>query len=278
METARISLPGQGKTSVPVRDSITVMILTFNEEANIVRALDAVRWARRILIVDSGSTDKTLEIVARYPVARVVTRPFVSFEDQCNFGLTQVTTEWVLSLDADYELSDALATEIAGLSAPETVAGYTAHFIYRIHGQPLRASLYPPRTVLYRRARALYRNEGHGHRVSIDGRVEDLRAPVYHDDRKPLQRWFASQQRYAAEEARHLLSAPTSQLTRRDRIRRMAWPAPGLVFLYTLFVKRCLLDGWPGWVYVLERTIAESMIALEVVKRRLEAKAPSLND
>jgi hypothetical protein len=101
----------------------------------------------------------------------------------------------------------------------------------------------------------------------------DLRAPIYHDDRKPMQRWIASQQKYAAEEARHLLLTPISQLSRSDRLRRMAWPMPGLVFLYTLLAKRCLLDGWPGWVYVLERTIAESMIALEISKQRLASEA-----
>lgn len=257
-----------------MRDAIGVMILTCNEEANIARTLDAVRWAREILIVDSGSTDKTLEIVARYSTVRVITRSFDTFADQCNFGLTHLKTEWVLSLDADYKVSDELASEIARIEAPPSVAGYEARFIYCIHGHPLRASLYPPRTVLYRRTQAVYRNEGHGHRVVINGRVAELRAPIFHDDRKPLQRWFASQQIYAQGEARHLLSTPTADLSGRDRIRRMAWPAPGLVFFYTLLAKRCLFDGWPGWVYVLERTIAESMIALELVKRRLDDKVP----
>ena len=49
----------------------------------------------------------------------------------------------------------------------------------------------------------------------------------------------------------------------------MAWPAPILVFLYTLITKRCVLDGWAGWLYVLQRTLAETMIALEIVDRRL---------
>lgn len=250
-------------------DDMTVMIITYNEEANIGRTLEAVRWAKRILVVDSGSTDATLEIIGRHAQARVVTRAFDSFARQCNFGIAQVTSPWVLSMDADYEVSEELGAEIARLEPSAAVSGYSASFVYRIYGRPLRSTLYPARTVLYRCANARYQDEGHGHRIAVDGAVIPLSAPIFHDDRKPLSRWIASQQRYARAEAAHLLAAPKASLGRSDRIRLMAWPAPMLVFFYTLLVKRCLLDGWPGWYYVLQRTIAEMLIALEVVDRRL---------
>ncbi len=167
-------------------DEITVMILTFNEESNIARTLDALAWAPNVLIIDSGSTDETLAILARYPNVRIVTRKFDTFADQCNFGLTQVHTPWVLSLDADYELSEALGREICGLTPESRVVGYRAGFIYRIFGKPLSSTLYPDRVVLYRTGLAKYRNEGHGHRVMIDGTITALAARIYHDDRKPL--------------------------------------------------------------------------------------------
>ena len=265
------ALSDAARQAVGVADQLTVMILTFNEEPNIARTLDAIKWVGRILIVDSGSTDATLDIVARYSQARVVTRKFESFAEQCNFGLTEIRTAWVLSLDADYELTPAIAAEMRALAPGREVNGYCAGFIYRIYGRPLRAALYPPRTVLYRPERARYLNEGHGHRVVIDGEVRHLRGFIYHDDRKPLTRWLASQQGYAHREAGYLLSTPRAELKRTDRIRLMGWPAPILVFLYTLFWKRCILDGWSGWLYVLQRSLAEIMIAIEVVDRRLRA-------
>ena len=70
-----------------------------------------------------------------------------------------------------------------------------------------------------------------------------------------------------AEEAEHLLASRPHELSLVDRIRLMAWPAPILVFLYVLFVKGCILDGWPGWFYALQRTLAEIMIALEIIDR-----------
>jgi glycosyltransferase involved in cell wall biosynthesis len=254
-------------------DQITALVLTHNEEDNIGRTLAALRWVRRILVIDSGSSDRTLEIIRRFPQAEVVTRAFDSFAGQCNFGLSLVGSRWVLSLDADYVVSDTLFHEIEKLSPTKDIIGFRASFIYRVYGRDLRSTLYPPRTVLYQKDKAKYRDEGHGHRVQIVGTVAHLRAPIYLDDRKPLPRWFANQKKYATLEADYLLQTPRASLGLSDRIRLLAWPAPILVFLYTLIVKRCAFDGWAGWLYVLQRTLAEIVIALEIVDRRVRRSA-----
>jgi glycosyltransferase involved in cell wall biosynthesis len=252
-----------------VLDDITPLIITYNEAPNIRRALGKLVWARRIVVIDSVSSDATLEILGSYPQVEIISHPFADFASQCNFGLTQIATPWVLSLDADYELSDELVEELRAVKPSDTIGGYRARFIYRIHGQPLRGSLYPPRTVLYRKANASYRNEGHGHRVAVDGDVLQLRGVIYHDDRKPLARWIASQQSYARKEAEYLLGQRRDSLTANDKIRLIGWLAPIGVFCYVLFAKGCILDGWPGWYYALQRVVAEALIALEIVDRRL---------
>jgi glycosyltransferase involved in cell wall biosynthesis len=163
--------------TIAVRDQITPLILTYNEAPNIRRTLGKLSWAESIVVIDSGSTDGTLEILRRYRQVEVVQRPFIDAASQCNFGLTQVTSPWVLSLDADYELSDELIRELSALAPPYGVVGYRAHFVYRIFGRPLRGSLYPPRTVLYRKDRACYRQEGHTQRVVLDGQVLPCHLP-----------------------------------------------------------------------------------------------------
>ena len=85
--------------------TVTPLILTFNEAPNLRRTLARVAWAREIVIVDSFSTDETMHIAQSFPQARILQRKFDTFADQCNFGLQQITTEWVLSLDADYVLT-----------------------------------------------------------------------------------------------------------------------------------------------------------------------------
>ena len=258
-------------------DGVTPLIITYNEIANIERTLAPLGWARRIVVIDSGSTDGTVEMMRCFPQVEVIQHPFTDFASQCNYGLTQIATPWVLSLDADYELSETLMRELESLRPAGNIAGYRTRYVYRVHGRPLRATLYPPRTVLYRKNKACYQKEGHGHRVVVDGEILPLAGVLYHDDRKSLARWLKSQQRYARDEADYLLGLRVP-LTRADRIRLMAWPAPIAVFFYTLLVKGCVLDGWPGWYYTLQRALAEILLALEIVDRRLRGNTATSAD
>ncbi len=249
--------------------AVTAVIITFDERENIERTLDALQWVRSVLIVDSCSTDGTTELAqSSHANVRVLRRPFDSFAAQCNFALAQVDSEWVLSIDADYVITKDLATEISALSPPKDVAGYCAAFSYHVFGRPLRTTIYPPRTVLYRKALARYEDEGHGHRVTVAGDVRHLLYKIDHDDRKPLSRWIRSQDHYSVVEARHLLSVPKATLTAQDRLRLRIYVAPAVMFFYLLFIKRFLLDGWPGWYYVMQRTVAEMLLSLRLLTEK----------
>lgn len=252
---------------------VSVLILTYNEAANIGRTLSALSRFPEVIVLDSGSTDATCDIAAGFPNVRILTRPFDEHAAQWNFGLSQcgIVRPWILALDADFVLADSLTEEIARLAPDESTAGFRISFRYCIFGRALSGNLYPPLVALYRRDRACYVQEGHTQRAVVDGAILSLNGRIDHDDRKPLSRWLASQQNYARLEATHLLAKPTGNRRFSDRIRLMGWPAPIAVFLYTLVVKRCLLDGWPGWLYVLQRTLAEIMIAIEIVDRRSRA-------
>jgi hypothetical protein len=224
--------------------------------------------------LDSGSTDATLEIIAQFPNVRCRTRPFDTHAAQWTYGLTEcgIARPWVLALDADYVMSAELAEEIAALSPGAAIGGYLASFRYCIFGRPLRAALYPPVIALYRREWTKYIQQGHTQRAVVNGKVGRLRGKMDHDDRKPLSRWLASQLRYSKLEADHLMSTPRGSLRLVDRVRLMVWPAPIAVFLLTLFYKRCILDGKRGLFYVLQRTVAEILISLEVIQRRILRK------
>src|SRR5262249_10537798 len=163
----------------------TPVVITYNEAPNIARTLNRLLWAKRILVIDSGSTDETVDIVRSYPQAEVIHRPFDDCASQWNFANSQVAQGWVLSLDADYELSTAFEDELRGLDTSDRISGYSARFVYRIFGRPLRCSLYPPRIVLYRKEKAYYRNEGHTQQLVIIGDVLSLSNVIFHDDRKP---------------------------------------------------------------------------------------------
>ena len=261
-------------------DDVTVLILTYNEEANIGRTLAALVRFPRVVILDSHSTDKTSQIVAGFENATFHTRAFDQHSAQWNYGLgsCDIQSGWVLALDADYVVSRDLADEIEALDPIPSVSGYSIAFNYCVYGRRLSSSLYPAHVVLFQRNRGRYEQHGHTQRLVLDGQIANLCARIDHDDRKSLARWISGQCRYAKLEANYVLGHPLSDLRPIDRIRRTGIWTPLLVFFYTLIWKRCIFDGWAGWLYVLQRTLAEMMITLEIVDRRVRSKNTTVDD
>lgn len=253
-------------------DSLSVLVLTRDEEPNIARTLARLAWAPRVLVLDSGSTDATLALARQFPNVRVLERPFDTFAGQCNFGLAQLDSEWALSLDADYLLTEELATELRALTPGADEAGFTTGFRYCVNGRPLRGTLYPPRTVLFRRARARYVDDGHAHRVVVDGGVRPLRGLIWHDDRKPLSHWVRAQDHYAKQEAEKLMAHRDEGLSFNDRVRKTIVLGPPAAFLYTLLVKGVCLDGWAGWHYAFQRALAETLLSLRLIETKWAAR------
>ncbi len=250
-------------------ERITPVLLTYNEEPNIARTLSRLRWAQEIVIVDSGSTDNTQAIVAEYTNARLIERPFDSHAEQWNFALkeTDIATDWVLALDADYLISEEFIDGLKSVDFDGDVVGYRAAFRYCVLGKKLRGSLYPPVAVLFKKSLAHYEQEGHTQRVALDGRVADLSSMIDHDDRKPLSHWLQSQIRYMALEAKHIQTSDWNQLCWNDKIRKLILPAPVLVFFYCLVIRKGLLDGRAGLYYAMQRTVAETILSLQLLER-----------
>jgi glycosyltransferase involved in cell wall biosynthesis len=251
-------------------ETITPIIITFNEEPNIGRTLAALSWAKEVVVVDSLSSDRTRDIAAAHPNVRVRTREFDAHAAQWNFAIADdaILTDWILCLDADYVLSDDLIAELKTLTPPPETCGYEARFVYCIAGHALRGSVYPPVTILFRRGVGRYRQDGHTQRLEVTGAVQRLSGAVLHDDRKPLSRWLASQSRYMELEARKLEEASSDDLALPDRIRKAIVLAPPLVLIYTLVIKGAILDGWPGLYYAMQRAAAELILSLHLLHRR----------
>lgn len=254
-------------------DQITPVILTYDEEPNLARTLSALTWARDVLVVDSFSQDRTLEIARSFPNVRAVQRQFDSHAAQWNHALDHggIATPWVLALDADYVVTPELREELAGLRPPDEVSGYRASFTYCIGGVPLHGSLYPASIVLYRAARARYYQDGHTQRLAIhSGRVDALDELLLHDDRKSGSRWLRSQRRYASQEADKIVCSSISALTWPDRVRTVPFAAVPLVAMHCLVVKGVLRDGRAGLTYTGQRMLAETLLSVALVRRHLK--------
>jgi glycosyltransferase involved in cell wall biosynthesis len=248
---------------------VTPLVLTFNEAPNIARCLERLSWASRIVVVDSVSTDETARLVRGFPNAELHERRFDNHTAQWNFGVDLVQTPWVLSLDADYMLNDHFNSALLSLTPSDEVDAYYVPFRYCIQGQPLSSCLYPPRAALFQKDRCRYVEDGHTQLLSVQGKTATLSTPIDHDDRKPLSRWLWAQDRYAALEATKLLGADPSSLRLQDRLRLWMAPAPMVAFVYTLFARGLIRDGWRGWYYVFQRTLAEILLSLHLLEHKL---------
>ena len=249
-------------------DQVTPIILTYNEAANIGARLRELSWASDMVVVDSFSDDDTVKIVSAFPQARLFQRKFDNHASQWNFVLkeTDIRTDWVLALDADYHLPEEFANELQSLSCPDGTAGYRTRFVYCIHGRPISSGVYPPAVVLYQRKLAEYIQDGHTQRLVLNGAIETLRSRLHHDDRKPLSAFFKAQDNYAKLEANKILSSSREELSLADRIRRLRILAPFAVLLYCLIYRGGVFDGWRGFYYAFQRMLAEALLSLYLIE------------
>jgi len=255
-------------------DHVTPVLLTHNEAQNIARTLSNLLWAKDIVVVDSGSTDGTLEVVQSLPKVRVFKRSFDSHGNQWRYAVeeTQIATDWILRLDADYQVSDALIADIAALDPNAPVSAYSVSFDYAVFSHKLMASLYPPKTVLLRKGRFSVRDRGHTEAWNVDGPVAKLRGTIVHDDWKPTGQWLIGQVRYMQRELSFLQMDKTG-LSRWLRLRPPLMPIA--VFLYCLLGKGLLFNGRAGIFYALQRMITEATLSLMVLEEKLRKACDS---
>jgi len=245
---------------------ISAIILTYNEEDNIHRTLIALKRVDEVIVIDSDSSDKTKQIVKEYPNATLYVRSFDNMRNQWNYGHTAAKHDWVLSLDADYLVSENLLNEIAQLDL--TKDGYAAPFRYCIYGHPLRSAVLPPRIVFYNRHKSTYIQDGHTQRLTVDGDVGKLSNYVLHDDRKSLNRWLWSQQIYSAQESIKLNESGVS-LSFVDHLRKKTFLTPFIIFFYCLFWKGGIWEGRKGMFYAIQRLYAETILVMRIMDHKI---------
>lgn len=271
---------------------ISVLILTYNEEANIGPCLDALEGWTDVVVVDSFSTDRTVEICQQRGI-RLLQRKFDDFASQRNFGLIHggLKHEWVLHLDADEIVEEPLKRELLELvqKGPDK-DGYEVPSKLMFQGSWLKYSgMYPVYQVRFgHRERLRFIQVGHGQREDLPReRIGRVRNSYQHFSfSKGLGDWFAKHNRYSTDEAKKELEeystdGSVSQLlsndktTRRRAIKRIVRNMPfrpWLRFVYMYLFKFGFLDGTAGLTYCRLVSYYEFMI---VVKKKEMRKAGS---
>ena len=190
------------------RATLSVAIITYNEEANLDRTLASVAWADEIVIVDSGSTDRTAEIAARYR-AQFTVEAWKGFGAQKNSALAKCSSHWILSLDADEEVSHALTREIQLLLI--SPSAHAAWFIPRLNlflGKALRhGGYYPDPKLRLVRNGAVHFEEREVHEtMQYSGSSGSLRGELIHYAYPTLSDYIEHMNRYSSLGAEQLRS------------------------------------------------------------------------
>ncbi len=224
--------------------SLGCAIISYNEERNIERTLRSVQFCDEIVVVDSGSTDRTLEIAKRY-TNKIFHQDWLGYGKQKNFAIEKLSTEWVLSLDADEVVSEALKHEILTEIKSQRSDAYALNFQLVFMGKPLRfGGTYPDYHVRLFRKGVFWFEEDDVHE-GIRTRAYKLKSPVYHYSYENLEEYFEKFNRYTSLIAeKHFREG-----------KRVGKVFPFVRFLFELFkrffLKGAFLDGYPGSVYAL---------------------------
>jgi len=264
--------------------NFSILILTLNEQVNLPACLESVAFCDDIVVLDSRSTDQTVEIAEQAGV-RVYTRAFDDFASQRNFALDEIEFKypWVFQLDADERFTPELAKECEKEVANDLFSGYFVPSKLMFKDHWLRWSgCYPVYQVrLVKPGEIRFIQSGHGQRESEPKRgLGRLTSPYLHFNfSKGMDDWYEKHQRYAQQEARQSIGQTTngdarwSHLFRPDAIaRRRAVKSisaclpfrPTLRFFYNYVCRGGFMDGGPGYEYCRLLSTYEKMIVKEI--------------
>jgi glycosyltransferase involved in cell wall biosynthesis len=224
---------------------LSVLVLTLNEERNIVECLESVRWADEIVVVDSGSTDRTVELAGAF-TEKVYQIEWKGYGATRNLALDRTSGDWILWLDADERVQPDLAAEIrAILALPDVrVSGFrVARRAYFLGRWIRHCGWYPSRvTRLFRRDRGRFTETSVHERLILDGPVADTRNDLIHLTDPELSHYFTKFNRYTSLAA-HDLQEEGRKFGLPDLLGR-----PAFVFFKMYLLKRGFLDGMQGFI------------------------------
>ncbi len=251
--------------------SVAVVILTFNEELNLEQALASIAgWADEIFILDSLSTDRTLEIARKYG-AHIAVNKFESYAKQRNYALCHlpIKSEWVFFLDADEWVTDELKREISEVikSDPQENGFYIKRRLIWM-GRWIRKGYYPTWILrLFRYGKARCEDRPVNEHFLVEGTVGHLKNDFIHEDRKGLTAWISRHNSYATLEALELINKHGlgyqevdarlfgTQAQRKRWLRHKFWNRmpplirPFFYFLYRYVLQGGFLDGREAFIY-----------------------------
>ncbi|MGK7878283.1 MAG: glycosyltransferase family 2 protein [Xenococcaceae cyanobacterium] len=262
----------------------SIYILTYNEEIDIAPCIESALLSDDVIVVDSFSTDRTVEIVSRYRV-RVVQHEFESHGKQRTWMLEAIPTkyEWVYILEADERMTEELFQECLEATQRQEAIGYYVAERVIFMGKWIRRSTQYPRYQmrLFQKGKVWFTDYGHTEREVCDGSIGYLKQTYPHYTcSKGLSRWIEKHNRYSTDEAAETLCQlkqgrvnlrnlffGSSEVERRRALKDLSLRLPFrplLRWIYMYFILGGILDGRAGFAWCTLQAFYEYLIMLKV--------------
>jgi len=222
---------------------LSVIVITRNESAHIAKCLQSVAWADEIVVLDSGSDDDTLAICQQF-TDRVYSTDWPGFGPQKQRALQKVSHEWVLSLDADEQVSEALRAEIETVMRTGAYPAYQIPRLSRYCGRQIKHGGWWPDYVvrLFRPEAGRFSDDVVHERVIVDGMLGRLNNPILHESYVNLEEVLAKVNSYSTLGAQKLRERGESSSVA-AAVGKAFW-----TFVRTYFLRLAILDGPQGFM------------------------------
>jgi glycosyltransferase involved in cell wall biosynthesis len=261
---------------------ISVIILTKNEEADLPTCLESVKWSNDVHVLDSGSTDNTINIAKQFGV-NIWTNTFKSYGQQRNFALDniRIKNDWILFLDADEEATDKFRFNVLNAieNAEDNIAGFYCCPKMMLEDKWLKYSDNFPKWQfrIIRKGKARWKDFGHGQKEDeIKGKIGYIKEPyIHYSFSKGWNHWIEKHNRYSTLEAdsRFYNTPPFLNIfSKHSSMRNPAlkswltkfpgWPL--LRFLHDYFFKLGFIEGVPGYIYCVNIAYYEFLIQIKI--------------
>lgn len=232
---------------------VSVVLAVKNEENNIKRCLESIKWADEIILVDSESSDRTIEIAKRYnPKIHQFRKKSYLIEEKKNFGIKKATEDWVMIVDADEEITAELKDEIINKTKKTGYDAFNVCFQNYAFGRLLKGDLWKDSPVirLFRKGKAIYKRTQPHELLMVGGKIGKLKGYINHYGYSGTKVFLKKIRRYASQTAPFIAKNNKGGLLHKSRLK---------INLYSCYIEPIFFSFW---VFFIKKMYKDHLIGL----------------
>ena len=254
--------------------NLIVCIPTFNEELNIKKCLNKLKWVKKVYLLDGNSSDKTLLIAKKFKNTKIIKlKKNIDYTKKLNLLLDLTKNKWIFILDADYVLTKEIIKEIKKINfkalEKKKIYGIKIKIFNRIFNKVINENIYPKKTLIFRNNECHYRKIGHSEKLYLNSKKIELKESIMHEnfnDISNFSKWKKNQIKYSVNEGYKICNKKILSLRTQDLIRRFPPLNIFLLLIYLIISKKILFYGKAGIFYLFQRIFYETVLTISILK------------